>query len=171
VPGWLRWAPAGVLSAGAVAMAVLLIVFSHGVWWGTTSSAVQREQVLAAAKTCLATANTYQYTALDAYEKKALACTTGGLTAKLRKTIDKLVRVRAPQLKAGQRAEINRAGIEAITKDGSQWTVLVFGQLAVTNTNYPKGRTDPFAAEVRMQKAHGQWLMSDLQNVSTPLSG
>jgi hypothetical protein len=48
--------------------------------------------------------------------------------------------------------------------------VLVFGQLSVVNSNEPKGRTDPFAAEVTMEKVHGKWLMSGLQTVATPLS-
>ena len=170
VPAWLRWAPAGALGAGAAAMIALLIVFSNGVWWAKPNGATQREQVLAAAKTCVVTSNTYAYTQLDAYETKALACTTGQLRTKLKTTIDKLIKVNAPQLKASQRAQINRGGIETITSDGSQWTVLVFGQLAVTNTNSPKGRTDPFAAQVRMEKVHGKWIMSALATVSTPLS-
>jgi hypothetical protein len=170
VPAWLRWAPAGVLTAGALVMAILLVTFSHGVWWAKTSGSVQREKVLAAAKTCVAASNSYKYTQLDAFETKALACATGTFRTQLRTTIEKLIKVNAPQLKASQTAQISRGGIETITKSGQQWTVLLFGQLAVTNTNYPKGRTDPFAAQVRMQKVGGKWLMSDLKTVSTPLS-
>ena len=170
VPAWLRWAPAGVLTAGAIVMAILLVTFSHGVWWAKTSGTVQREKVLAAAKTCVAASNTYKYTQLDAFEKKALDCATGTFRVQLRTTIEKLIKVNAPQLKASQTAQISRGGIETITSNGRQWTVLLFGQLAVTNTNYPKGRTDPFAAQVRMQKVGGKWLMADLKTVSTPLS-
>jgi hypothetical protein len=178
VPAWLNWAPAAVLTAGALVMAVLLAVFSHGVWWGPDpksvpqdkSAAAVREQVLAAAKTCVATTNTYKYTDLEGYESKALACTTGEFTSQLRDTIDKVIKVNAPRLKSSQTAQINRGGIEAVTSDGKQWTVLLFGQLSVTNTENKQPRTDPFAAEVRMNKVDGKWLMGGLTTVSSPLS-
>lgn len=178
VPAWLNWAPAAVLTAGAVAMAILLVVFSHGVWWGPDPKSVPadksapavREQVLAAAKTCVATTNTYQYTNLEAFETKALACTTGQFTSQLRETIDKVIKVNAPRLKSSQTAQINRGGIEAITPDGKQWTILLFGQLSVTNNENKQPRTDPFAAEVRMNKVNGKWLMAGLTTVSSPLS-
>lgn len=177
VPPWLNWAPAAVLSVGALVMAVLIIVFSHGVWWGPDpksvpqdkSAAAVREQVLAAAKTCVATANTYRYTDLDGYETKALACTTGEFTSQLRDTIDRLIKVNAPRLKSAQTAQINRGGIEAVSDDGRQWTILLFGQLSVTNDQNKQPRTDPFAAQVRMDKVDGKWLIGALTTVSTPL--
>jgi hypothetical protein len=176
-PAWLNWAPAGVLSVGAVVMAILIVLFSHGVWWGPdpgkvpagSATNVKREQVLAAAKTCLAATNSYKYTDLVTYERKALACATGGFVGQLRRTIETLVKVNAPKLKSSQTAQINRGGIEAVSPDGSQWTVLLFGQLTVTNSNDPKGRTDPFAAQVRMEQARGKWLISGLNTVSTPV--
>ena len=178
VPPWLNWAPAAVLGVGALAMALVLLFFSHSVWWGPdpkdvpaqNSAAVVRQHVLAAAKTCVAAANSYEYTDLDGYESRALACTTGDFTAQLQGTIEQFVKVQAPNLKARQTAQITRGGIEAITPDGNQWTILLFGQLNVQNTNFPKGRTDPFAAQVRMDKVNGKWLISALNNVSTPLS-
>lgn len=178
VPAWLNWAPAAVLGAGAVTMAVLLIVFSHGVWWGghgrATAGApdaqIVRQQVLAAAKTCVATTNTYKYSDLDTYERKALACTTGEFTGQLRDTIERLIKVNAPKLKSSQTAQINQGGIEAITPNGNQWTILLFGQLSVTNANDAKPRTDPFAAQVRMDRVNGKWLIGALTTVSSPLS-
>jgi hypothetical protein len=179
VPVWLNWAPAAVLSVGAVVMAILLIVFSHGVWWGPSpddkpnAATVnqQRERILAAAKTCVVAANDYAYTDLDGYEKRALACTTGALTGKLRTTIESLVKAKAPQLKAKQTTQISRGGVQTVSPDGKQWTLLVFGQLSVVNANYPKGRTDPFGAEVTMEKVGGRWVMSDLNTVSAPVQG
>lgn len=176
VPGWLAWLPAGVLGAGAVVMAVLMLISSHGVWWGSTPpgppSAAQvnvvRDQVLAAAKSCVAVTNDYSYQDLNSYETKALACTTGKLSGQLRQTIESIVKPNAPRLKATQATQINRGGIEAVSPSG-QWTILVFGQLAVTNTSYPNGRTDPFAATVRMEQVGGKWLISGLSTVATPL--
>jgi len=162
----------------AIVMAVLLVVFSHGVWWGPDpkavpqdrSASVIREQVLAAAKTCVATTNTYQYTDLDTYETKALACATGEFSGQLRDTIERLIKVNAPKLKSSQTAQINLGGIESISADGNQWTILLFGQLSVTNTENKTPRTDPFAAQVRMDKVDGKWLISALTTVSSPLS-
>jgi hypothetical protein len=176
-PAWLNWAPAGVLGAGALVMAVLLLVFSHGVWWGPDASKVPggksanvvREQVLAAAKTCVAATNTYKYTDLDTYETNALGCATGKFVGQLKSTIETLVKVNAPKLKSSQTALINRGGIEAVSSNGKQWTVLLYGQLTVVNTTDTKGRTDPFAAQVRMEKVKGEWLISGLSTVSTPL--
>jgi len=178
VPAWLNWAPAGVLVAGCVVMAVLITIFSHGVWWGPDRAAPpspskvaqQREQVLAAAKSCAVAANDYDYRTLAAYEKKALACTTGGLTSQLKQTIESLIMKNAPTLKAKQVTQISRGGIETVTPDGKQWTLLLFGQLSVVNAKEPNGRVDPFAAQVRMEKAHGKWVMSKLTVVSLPIS-
>lgn len=177
VPGWLTWLPAAVLSAGAVILAVLLIVFSHGVWWGpdasnvpTGKTAALREQVLAAAKTCVAAANSYKYSDLDTYQHKSLACTTGQFTSQLNDTINRVIRVNAPKIKAQQTAQISRGGIESISDDGTQWTILLYGKLSVTNTSYPTGRTDPFGAQVIMEKAHGKWLITKLTTVSQPVA-
>jgi hypothetical protein len=169
VPAWLRWAPAGVLSVGAVVMAVLLILFSHGVWWGKTSASAEREQVLAAAKTCVATTQSYRYNELDSFERKALACAAGQFRSQLQQTIRGVLKKQAPVIKAVQTARIDRGGIEAITKNGHQWTLLIYGELSVTNTKYPKGQTDPFAAQARVEKVGGHWLLVGLETVSTPL--
>jgi hypothetical protein len=170
LPGWLRWAPTGILTAGVVAMAVILVVFSHGVWWARTSGQTVREQVLAAAKTCAAAENTYKYTALDSFEAKALRCTTGSFTGTVRHIIETVVKKNAPTLKASQTVQINTGGIESVTDGGHRWKVVLFGQLSATNVNSAKGSLpDPFAAEVIMQKAHGKWLMAGLNTISPPL--
>jgi hypothetical protein len=160
LPGWLRWLPAGVLTAGAIAMAIVLVIAGHGVWWSKPSPASVRDRVLAAAKTCTTTINTYKYTDLKAYETKALACTTGTLTSDLRSAIDTIVKVKAPQLKASQTVQINNAGIETASGGGRQWTVLVFGQLHLVSSDYPKGTDSPFAAEVQLEKRGGVWRLS-----------
>jgi hypothetical protein len=170
IPGWLRWLPAEVLTAAALIMAVLMIVFSHGVWWAKSSGNHVREEMLAAAKTCTVKTNTYKYTALPAYSAAVKHCTTGRLTGQIDRTISTVIKKYAGPLKAVQTAQISRGAIESVSPHGKQWTVLVFGQLSVVNSNEPKGRTDPFAAEVTMEKVHGKWLMSGLQTVATPLS-
>ncbi len=173
VPVWLTWAPAAILVAGAVAMAIIVSIVSHGVWWGNDTASARsvtalRQQVSAAAKTCLAATNTYKYTDIDAFEKAGSDCTTGTQTTQFRKAVDTLIRKNAPKLKFSQTAQINKAAIESVS--GNQWTILLYGQLAVTNTTTPNGRTDPFAAVVRMEKVHGRWLISSLRTVSSPVN-
>jgi Mce-associated membrane protein len=158
VPDWLRWLPAAVVSAAAIAMAVLLVVFSHGVWWAKPSSASVRDRVLAAAKTCMTAINTYKYTELDAYERRALACTTGAFTGDLRQAIQSIVKVKAPQLKASQTISVHDVGIESV--NGNHWTVLVFAQVDLKSITYPKGSQTPYAAEVDLEKVGGKWLLS-----------
>jgi hypothetical protein len=157
-PGWLRWVPAGVLTAAAVTLAVLVITLGSGVWWNRPAATGVRDQVLAAAKSCTVTMNTYTYTDLDSYERKALACTTGALSSDLRQAIDSIVKVRAPQLKASQTITIHQAGVESVS--GHVWTVLIFAQVDPKNTNYPDGTSSPYASEVQVEKVHGQWRLS-----------
>src|SRR5207247_10821254 len=111
----LNWLPAEVLATGAVVMAVLIVVFSHGVWWGPDASHIPgggpqlREQVLAAAKTCVAKTNTYKYTDLDSYESAALKCATGKFADDLKRTIDTVITVKAPKLQSSQTAQVHQA--------------------------------------------------------------
>jgi Mce-associated membrane protein len=166
-PGRLAWLPAGLL---AVLVAVLLgfgVAASHGVWWAEAHVDVQhqRTEVLAAAKTCMATMNTYDYRKLDAAEKSGLACTTGKLTDQYRTAMDKLIKPQAAKVQFTQTAQVNSAGIESISKDGSQWTVLIFGQLSTTNSqtgsNAPK--LSIFSARVTMQRSNGHWLVANYE--------
>jgi hypothetical protein len=129
-----------------------------------------REEMLAAAKTCVAKTNTYKYTELDKYAATVKQCTTGRLTSQINQTISTVIKKYAPTLKATQTAQISRGGIEAVSPQGKQWTVLLFGQLSVVNTNDPKGRTDPFGAQVQMEKVNGKWLMSGLKTIASPVS-
>jgi hypothetical protein len=190
--GWavVRWVPAAVLVAAAVAMGILLLTFSHSVWWAKPSSAtVQRgatkpgggiatvdgpvnqlrERVLAAAKECVVATNKYDYTTLDADEAAGVKCTTGVQTARYKSAMDHLIRPTATKLKASQVPQINTAGIESVTDGGKQWSIVVYGQLGIHNVNV-KSRTDPFAAVVRMDYVRGKWLMSDVQTLSEPNS-
>ncbi|MGH8961191.1 MAG: hypothetical protein ACRDWT_08280 [Jatrophihabitantaceae bacterium] len=167
LPAWLSWLPSAVLAAVLVLVLVLGVAASHGVWWATKSVnvATQRGQVLAAAKSCMATMNTYDYRKLDQAEAKGLACTTGKFTAQYKTAIDKLVRPQATKLKFTQAATVNNAGIESVSSDGKQWVVLIFGQLSTTNsadgTSTPK--LSIFSARVTMQPVSGHWLVASYE--------
>lgn len=163
----LRWLPALVLTLAALAMAAFFAVESHGVWWARPSANAVRDQVLAAAKTCVVAANSYSYQDFDTAEQKGAACTTGPQTQRYRNAMNQL-KPKATKLKATQVAQVNAAGVAQISQDGSQWTVLVFGQLSVHATQTgPKGRIDPFGAVVRMDHVDGEWLMSSIEPISS----
>jgi hypothetical protein len=166
-PPWLKWLPTGLLAAGVVAVLTIGVLVSHGTWWDkkTVNVGAQRGQVVAAAKSCMATMNSYAYNKLDAAEAKGLACTTGALTAQYKSAMEKVIKPQAAKVKFTQSAQVNNAGVESVSKDGKQWVVLVFGQLATTDNtttaNAPK--LSIFSARVTMQQVKGHWLVSDYQ--------
>lgn len=185
-----RWLPAGILIVAAVTMGVLLLTFSHSVWWAkpsasapttgksgsasspptnpaTAASNQLRERVLAAAKQCVVATNKYDYRTFDADEAAGLKCTTGVQSKRYKTAMENLIRAQASKIKASQVPQINLAGIESVTAGGKQWSIVVYGQLAIHNANV-KARTDPFAAVVRMDYVHGTWLMSDVQTLAEP---
>lgn len=167
-PPWLSWLPAGVLVAAALIMLIVLATASHGVWWGQDSATTARDQVLAAAKTCTVNTNSYSYLTFDADKKKGEACTTGAQTQRYSNAMESLIRAKAKTLKASQVAQINTAGVQAITKGGRQWTILVFGQIKIITSQTGKtGRIDPFAARVRMDNVNGTWLLSAIDTVTS----
>ncbi|HEV7203620.1 MAG TPA: hypothetical protein VGN18_03360 [Jatrophihabitans sp.] len=167
VPGWLKWVPAVVLGVVALAMVVVLAVASHGVWWSKPSPSEIRDRVLAAAKSCTAATNTYKYTAIDAAEAAGVKCTSGAYQGQYKKAMDTLIKTNAPKLKFTQTAQINDAGVVSVTPNGRQWSVLLFGQLAITSTQTGKGgRVDPFAAIVQMENVGGKWLIVKIDPVT-----
>ncbi|MCZ4500308.1 MAG: hypothetical protein JWQ74_2863 [Marmoricola sp.] len=163
----LSWVPSGVLAAAAVVLVVCLAIAGHGVYYGKDGvSAGQRntfqQQVLAAAKTCLAAINTYDYRKVPTAEAAALACTTGPFTASLKNTYEKTIKVKAPPAKAVQTAQVNEAGIRSVSPDGKQVDVLVIGQLAITNVQTTSGTPtyDPFGTVVTLDKVGSKWLIA-----------
>lgn len=190
-----RWIPGLITLAAAAAAVVFLVlgaVVSHGVWWGTgNATAGERGAVLAAAKSCMATMNTYDYRKLDEAERAGLACTTGQLTDQYRTAMEKVIKPEAAKIQFTQSAQVLNAGIESVSPDGSQWTVLVFGQLTTTNSataatptpgaaasTAPSGappaggapdigsnppRLDLFSARAVMEKVGGRWLVANYQ--------
>jgi hypothetical protein len=163
----VRWLPAGILAAAAIAVLVLLVIASHGVYWAKSdysgARAAKQEQVLAAAKQCFATVNTYDYRKLTGLVGKDLACTTGGFKTTLQKALQTTILAKAPKLKAVQTAQVDRAGIVSVTPDGKQWTTLIYGHLTLSNTTTAKSsRTDLFGAKVTMDQVGSQYLISSV---------
>jgi hypothetical protein len=165
--GWQRWIPAGVLGVAAVALVVVLVVVSHGVYWAKTDDAAgaraaKQEQVLAAAKKCFATVNTYDYRKLSGVIAKDLPCTTGKFKTDLKEALQKTIIPQAPKTKSVQSAQVNRAGVISVNGAGTQLVALIYGQLVVTNSTTAKTtpRTDLFGAVVTMDRVGSDWLIS-----------
>jgi hypothetical protein len=163
----LRWTPAAVLGLAVVALLVLLVAFSDGVYWakpGNSSAARDKvqEKVLASAKTCFASLNSYDYRTLDASLAAGLKCTTGKFTSDYRTAFKTQITANAPTAKATQAAQVNTAGVASISPDGKQWVVLIYGQLQVSNVSTAKKspRIDPFGAVVTLDEVASQWLIS-----------
>ncbi len=155
------------LAAACVGLLVYGLIASRGVWWDKSSSSVagERGAVLSAAKSCMATMNTYDYRKLDQAETAGVACTTGALTGQYKSAFEKLIKPNAGTEKFTQTAQVNQAGIERVSSDGKQWVVLVFGQLSTTNsrTGSSTPTLTPFSARVTMQDAGGKWLVGNYQ--------
>jgi hypothetical protein len=165
------WAPAAVLGLAAVVLGVLCIVFAARGSSSSTSAAgtltaadsALRQKVLAAAKGCVVRVNSYDYRTFAADEKQALQCTTGQYSKDFKKTFEGVIMKYGPKLHATQTAQIDTAGIEQVSSDGKQWTLLLFGQLTATNnTSATSGRVDPLAIKVTVQKVGSQWLIAKL---------
>lgn len=163
----LRWVPAVVLGLAAVVLAVCCVVFGHGVWWAKKSVSAERDQVLAAAKTCVGSITNYDYRKLSASEQAGLACTTGTFQSQYKQAMDTVVAKLAPQTKTVQTFQVADAGIESVSSDGSQWVVLVYGQQAVTNAQSGSStpRLDILSARVTLEKVGGQWRVAELKRL------
>ena len=165
LPGWLWWIPAGVAAAAAVTFLVLGVAVTHQVWWGKTSAGqiqAERTQVLAAANTCIAAINSYDYRSLDQAEARGLACTTGKLASQYRDTMEKVIKPQAGTVQFTQSAQVNNGAVESASPDGKQWVILIFGQLSSTNsaTGTTNPKLDVFTVRVTMDKVGGHWLVS-----------
>jgi len=164
----VQWIPTAVLAAAAVVLLVLIAVAGHGVYYAKSSVSdsartANQQAAVAAAKSCIATINTYDYRTLTKNEAAALACVTGPFTAKLKTTYTKTLLPEAPVAKATQTAQVNLAGVKSVSSDGTQIQVLLYGQFAVTNVQTASTGTpryDVFGIVATMNKVAGKWLVA-----------
>ncbi len=162
----LRWIPAIVAGVVAVTVLVLCVWQSHGVWWGKHQRDNRnqvRQEVLAAAKPCVAAIVSYDYRKLAVSEKAGQACITGAFKADYTRAMETTVRTLAPQSKTVQVFQIAKAGIERVSPDGKQWVILLYGQQQVTNST-TKGtpRLDILNVEATLTKVGNKWLVSSI---------
>ena len=162
------WIPTLVLGTAALVLIVLIAVAGHGVYYAksgvsTATSNTSQQEALAAAKSCIATINTYDYRTLAKNEANALACITGSFTETMKQTYTKTLLPEAPVAKATQSAQINYAGIHSISPNGKQIQVLLYGQLVVNNVSTASQgspRYDLVGLMATMQDVGGKWLVA-----------
>lgn len=112
--------------------------------------------------------STYDYRTLARSRAAGLAVSTGAFRAKFLKTYQTVLEKQASAVRIVQTATVLEAGLGPATATSA--TVLLIGQLAVTNKTVPKGRIDPFTVTAQAQKVSGHWLLADLR-VDGTISG
>ena len=161
------WLPAAVLGVAVVVLAVLCVTYGKGVWYGTKSAGEVRGEVLSAAKTCTAKVSSYDYRKLVQAKKDGQSCATGKFKKDYTTAMDTIVAKEAPKTKTTQSVQVAKAGIEQVSSDGNQWTLLIYGQHTVTNTTTGTRtpRLDKLSVRVTMDKVGNKWLISKLDLV------
>jgi Mce-associated membrane protein len=131
----------------------------------SSSSAADREQVLAAAKSDTALVISYNYKTVSADAAKAMPHLTGSFAADYSKSMDQVIKVQAPKVKAVVEGQVDSAAIEAVSPNGTQVTVIVFGQQKVTNSALSQPRMDLVRLRVTMDRIGSDWKVSQLAQI------
>ncbi|MDQ1752512.1 MAG: Mce-associated rane protein [Pseudonocardiales bacterium] len=134
-------------------------------WWLLTakdgaSATQQREQVLSSAKAAVPLILSYNYGSFDKSVGAAKAVLTGRASTDYVQAMAGTIKPTATKTKAVVQAQTDAAGVESVSGDGKQVTVVVFGEQKVTNTSLTAPRTDLFRVRVTMDKVNGKWLVS-----------
>ena len=77
----------------------------------------------------------------------------------------KTIKPTAAKVHAVVQAQTDGAGVEAVSADGKQVTVVVFGEQKVTNTSLSQPRIDLFRVRVTLDLVAGQWLVSKFDQI------
>jgi hypothetical protein len=171
LPGWVRWLPAGVTIAATIALAAIVAVLSHSVWWAKPNVYSQRDAILSAAKTCSARIFSYDYRKIPANKKAAASCIYGKFATQYQDSLTKIIAPNAPQQRSVQSTTVQQAGIVSSDPKGKQWTVLILGQSLIVNSATSKtGRTDQLQLTVTMEKHGGNWVIVGARLPTTPTS-
>ena len=107
----------------------------------------------------------YSYQHFDADVAKAKAQFTGRAATDYATAMAKTIKPTAAKVKAVVQAQTDGAGVESVSPDGRQVTVVVFGEQKVTNSTLSAPRTDIFRVRATMDLVSGHWLVSKLANI------
>ncbi len=157
--------------AGLVAvLAVLLLALAGLDGWLLThqpgsGSSSERDQALSTAKTAVPAILSYDYRHFDADVSTARGRLTGRAVTDYVQAMSKTIKPTATKVHAVVAAQTDGAGVEAVSPDGKQVTVVVFGEQKVTNTSLSQPRIDLFRVRVVLDRVDGQWLVSKFDQI------
>jgi len=158
-PLWLAIVLAVLVLLGVVAT-VLAATLPSG-----AGSAGERDQALSAAKSEVPLILSYSYRTLDADVAKAKAQLTGRAVTDYTAAMTKSIKPTAVKVKAVVQAQTDGAGVESVSPDGRQVTVVVFGEQKVTNSSLSAPRTDLFRVRATLDLVSGHWLVSKFDQI------
>jgi len=153
-----------------VVLAVVLLALAGLDGWLLSSqpasgSRAQRDQALSTAKTAVPLILSYDYRHFDADVSAAKARLTGRAVTDYAQAMTKTIEPTAGKVHAVVQAQTDGAGVEAVSGNGNQVTVVVFGEQKVTNTSLTAPRVDLFRVRVTLDRVRGQWLVSKFDQI------
>jgi Mce-associated membrane protein len=158
-PAWLA----------AVLVVLLLALAALDGWMLThqpsSGSKSEREQALSTAKTAVPLILSYDYRHFDSDVGAARGRLTGRAVDDYVQAMAKSIKPTAAKVHAVVQAQTDGAGVEAVSGNGKQVTVVVFGEQKVTNTSVTAPRIDLFRVRVTLDLVAGQWLVSKFDQI------
>ena len=158
-PLWLAVLLGVLVLAGLAALTVALTLPSGA---GSTG---ERDRALSAAKSEVPLILSYNYASFDADVAKAKAQLTGRAVTDYTTAMAQTIKPAAVKVKAVVQAQTDGAGVESVSPDGRQVTVVVFGEQKVTNTALSAPRTDLFRVRATLDLVDGHWLVSKFDQI------
>ena len=143
-------------------MVAIIAVAGGASWWlaansDPAGSVSQRDQALSAAKSSVPLILSYSYQDFDASVRKADAELTGRAGTDYLTAMNTTIKAPAIKAKLIVAAQTDTAGVESVSADGTQVTVVVFGEQKVTNSSLSTPRIDPFRVRATMDLVAGHW--------------
>jgi Mce-associated membrane protein len=158
-PLWLAVLLGALVLAGAAGMVLAAVLPVRS---GSTG---ERDRALAAAKSEVPLILSYDYTSFDAGLAKAKAQLTGRAVTDYTTAMVQSIKPAAIKAKAVVQAQTDGAGVESVSPDGRQVTVVVLGEQKVTNSTLSAPRTDLFRVRATLDLVDGHWLISKFDQI------
>jgi len=155
------------LVGGLATAALLLLGLCIGLllWPKNADVGQDRDQVLSAAKSSVPVILSYNYQHFDGDTAAAAKLLTGRAQLDYQKAMTTSIKPAAVQTKAVVQAQTDAAGIESVSGNGKQITVIVFGEQKVTNSALSAPRTDIFRVRVILDRVGHLWLVSKFDQI------
>ncbi len=154
----------------AALLLVVILALGGGAWWlhgssDPAGSVSQRDQALSAAKTSVPLILSYSYQTFDADQAKAKAQLTGKAQSDYATAMTTTIKPAAVKAHVVVQASTEGAGVETVSPDGDQVTVIVFGEQKVTNTSLQAPRIDIFRVRAVLERVGGHWVVSKFNQI------